>query len=108
VRERGALGPASADRPTQRALGPEVPAASRAACCRASRSRRPAGWWAPRLPGSFPGADCVGEGCGYQTTAHEARYHDYSTGFRCCTDVAGAPQSAAGTSGASKRRRGKR
>jgi len=32
-----------------------------------------------------------GEGCGYLTTAHEARYHDYSTGFRCCSDVAGAP-----------------
>lgn len=31
-----------------------------------------------------------GEGCGYRTTAHEARYHDYSTGFRCCSDVAGA------------------
>lgn len=31
-----------------------------------------------------------GEGCGYITTAHEARYHDYSTGFRCCADVAGA------------------
>jgi hypothetical protein len=28
-----------------------------------------------------------GDGCGYQTTAHEARYHDYSTGFRCCADV---------------------
>ena len=27
-----------------------------------------------------------GEGCGYVTTAHEARYHDYSTGFRCCSD----------------------
>jgi hypothetical protein len=34
-----------------------------------------------------------GEGCGYRTTAHEARYHDYSTGFRCCSDVAGAPES---------------
>lgn len=33
-----------------------------------------------------------GEGCGYLTTAHEARYHDYSTGFRCCADVAGGPQ----------------
>jgi hypothetical protein len=32
-----------------------------------------------------------GEGCGYQTSAHEARYHDYSTGFRCCADVAGSP-----------------
>ncbi len=30
-----------------------------------------------------------GDGCGYLTTAHEARYHDYSTGFRCCSDVAG-------------------
>jgi hypothetical protein len=34
-----------------------------------------------------------GEGCGYLTTAHEARYHDYSTGFRCCADVAGSPSS---------------
>jgi hypothetical protein len=31
-----------------------------------------------------------GEGCGYVTTAHEARYHDYSTGFRCCADPLGA------------------
>jgi formylglycine-generating enzyme required for sulfatase activity len=29
-----------------------------------------------------------GSGCSYVTTAHEARYHDYSTGFRCCADVA--------------------
>jgi formylglycine-generating enzyme len=36
-----------------------------------------------------------GAGCGYQTTAHEARYHDYSTGFRCCGDVAGAQEPAA-------------
>ena len=28
-----------------------------------------------------------GEGCSYRTTAHDARYHDYSTGFRCCADV---------------------
>jgi formylglycine-generating enzyme len=38
-----------------------------------------------------------GEGCGYVTTAHEARYHDYSTGFRCCADASGyeaAPPSA--------------
>jgi formylglycine-generating enzyme len=28
-----------------------------------------------------------GSGCGYMTTAHEARYHDYSTGFRCCADA---------------------
>jgi hypothetical protein len=31
-----------------------------------------------------------GDGCGYQTTAHAARYHDYSTGFRCCADPIGA------------------
>ena len=29
-----------------------------------------------------------GDGCGYRTDAHEAWYHDYSTGFRCCADVA--------------------
>lgn len=27
-----------------------------------------------------------GDGCSYQTTAHNFRYHDYSTGFRCCMD----------------------
>ena len=38
-----------------------------------------------------------GDGCGYSTTAHGARYHDYSTGFRCCADVldADAPVSVA-------------
>jgi formylglycine-generating enzyme required for sulfatase activity len=25
-----------------------------------------------------------GPGCYYTTVAHEPRYHDYSTGFRCC------------------------
>ena len=28
-----------------------------------------------------------GEGCDYQTTKHNASYHDYSTGFRCCADM---------------------
>lgn len=28
-----------------------------------------------------------GDGCSYRTDAHEAWYHDYSTGFRCCADV---------------------
>jgi formylglycine-generating enzyme len=28
-----------------------------------------------------------GEGCDYRTTAHNATYHDYSTGFRCCRDT---------------------
>ncbi len=27
-----------------------------------------------------------GEGCHYKTVAHDATYHDYSTGFRCCAD----------------------
>ena len=26
------------------------------------------------------------EGCDYRTTRHESAYHDYSTGFRCCSD----------------------
>jgi sulfatase modifying factor 1 len=29
-----------------------------------------------------------GDGCSYKTMAHAAWYHDYSTGFRCCADVA--------------------
>ena len=28
-----------------------------------------------------------GHGCDYVTTRHEARYWDYSTGFRCCADL---------------------
>ncbi len=28
-----------------------------------------------------------GPGCFYTTIAHEPRYHDYSTGFRCCADA---------------------
>lgn len=31
-----------------------------------------------------------GEGCNYLTPGHEPGYHDYSTGFRCCKDLAGA------------------
>jgi sulfatase modifying factor 1 len=27
-----------------------------------------------------------GDGCHYKTVAHDADYHDYSTGFRCCAD----------------------
>jgi hypothetical protein len=34
-----------------------------------------------------------GEGCSYRTTAHAPTYHDYSTGFRCCTDATSAPSS---------------
>lgn len=29
-----------------------------------------------------------GRGCAFITIGHEATYHDYSTGFRCCKDVA--------------------
>ena len=36
-----------------------------------------------------------GEGCDYHTTAHEARYHDYSTGFRCCADPLGTEHEVA-------------
>ena len=28
----------------------------------------------------------LGPGCAFTTIAHEPRYHDYSTGFRCCAD----------------------
>ena len=28
----------------------------------------------------------LGEGCAFTTIAHDRRYHDYSTGFRCCRD----------------------
>jgi hypothetical protein len=28
-----------------------------------------------------------GPGCLYTTIAHQARYHDYSIGFRCCRDA---------------------
>ncbi len=29
-----------------------------------------------------------GDGCHYRTVAHAHDYHDYSTGFRCCADLA--------------------
>jgi formylglycine-generating enzyme required for sulfatase activity len=28
-----------------------------------------------------------GDGCDYATVAHSFKYHDYSTGFRCCMDA---------------------
>jgi hypothetical protein len=31
-----------------------------------------------------------GEGCGFITIGHRPDYHDYSTGFRCCTDARAA------------------
>jgi hypothetical protein len=30
-----------------------------------------------------------GAGCAYTTVAHEPTYHDYSTGFRCCSSPRG-------------------
>ncbi len=38
--------------------------------------------------GYFLDTHSNGEGCAYHTTAHAADYHDYSTGFRCCSDPA--------------------
>lgn len=47
--------------------------------------------WIDDPAGSFKGGFFVdatvnGPGCTYRTTAHDVSYHDYSTGFRCCTD----------------------
>ena len=39
------------------------------------------------LGGFFSTTDQHGPGCLYVTFAHEPRYHDYSTGFRCCRDA---------------------
>ena len=32
----------------------------------------------------------LGPGCLFTTVAHDAGYHDYSTGFRCCADAGSA------------------
>jgi formylglycine-generating enzyme len=34
--------------------------------------------------GYYLDAKINGEGCDYKTVAHGPKYHDYSTGFRCC------------------------
>lgn len=49
--------------------------------------------WVDDPAGTFQGGYYLdvrqnGDGCGYRTDAHELAYHDYSTGFRCCSDVA--------------------
>ena len=36
------------------------------------------------MGGFFSTTDEHGNGCEYVTMAHEPKYHDYSTGFRCC------------------------
>jgi hypothetical protein len=48
--------------------------------------------WVSDKGGTFRGGYFMdtyqhGEGCEYRTTAHSRKYHDYSTGFRCCSDV---------------------
>lgn len=47
--------------------------------------------WVDDPDGTFRGGYYLdthrnGLGCKYKTTAHHVRYHDYSTGFRCCKD----------------------
>jgi len=49
--------------------------------------------WTADPHGTFQGGyyldtQANGEGCAYRTTAHDLDYHDYSTGFRCCADLA--------------------
>jgi formylglycine-generating enzyme required for sulfatase activity len=40
------------------------------------------------MGGFFSTTDEHGRGCNFVTAAHEPAYHDYSTGFRCCKDLA--------------------
>jgi len=45
--------------------------------------------WTSDKAGTFRGGYYLdtsinGEGCDYRTTAHDGKYFDYSTGFRCC------------------------
>jgi sulfatase modifying factor 1 len=45
--------------------------------------------WVDDPAGTFRGGYYLdthinGDGCHYKTVAHDASYHDYSTGFRCC------------------------
>jgi formylglycine-generating enzyme required for sulfatase activity len=39
------------------------------------------------MGGFFSTREEHGPGCRFITVAHEPRYHDYSTGFRCCADA---------------------
>jgi hypothetical protein len=40
------------------------------------------------LGGFYLDTHQLGDGCNYRTPGHDVYYHDYSTGFRCCADVA--------------------
>ena len=51
--------------------------------------------WTSDPAGTFHGGAYSGQialGCQYITTAHGFSYHDYSTGFRCCSDPFGRPE----------------
>jgi formylglycine-generating enzyme required for sulfatase activity len=39
------------------------------------------------MGGFFSTGSEHGRGCAFVTIGHEPKYHDYSTGFRCCRDV---------------------
>jgi formylglycine-generating enzyme required for sulfatase activity len=48
--------------------------------------------WVAASDGTFLGGYYLdttlnGDGCHYKTVAHDAVYHDYSTGFRCCASA---------------------
>jgi sulfatase modifying factor 1 len=48
--------------------------------------------WTSAPGGTFRGGFFLdvhkhGDGCTYKTTAHSTKYHDYSTGFRCCATL---------------------
>jgi formylglycine-generating enzyme required for sulfatase activity len=58
------------------------------------------------LGGFFSTTDELGPGCYFTTVAHEPRYHDYSTGFRCCTEARPEPVVAPRTPGGSGRHAG--
>jgi hypothetical protein len=38
------------------------------------------------MGGFYSTTNQQGQGCGYITLGHEPQYHDYSTGFRCCSE----------------------
>jgi sulfatase modifying factor 1 len=48
-------------------------------------------YWSPGngvfMGGFYSTQGELGPGCTFTTIAHEPRYHDYSTGFRCCADI---------------------
>jgi hypothetical protein len=51
--------------------------------------------WTSDPAGTFHGGAYSGKiaiGCQYITTAHGFSYHDYSTGFRCCSEPVGSPE----------------